>query len=125
MMKCSNLGITELQVGPGGGCRKERKNPNCQGKRYETCQDEFFKSPHVVCRDRGHGHDERHEEDESVGELHRTRDQRMVCDEFRVSSPIVSNILIREQQFPIDEGPPDCRCGIAQNSCGKYDQYVL
>ena len=44
MMKCSNFRITELQVGPGGGCRKERKNPNCQGKRYESRQDEFFRA---------------------------------------------------------------------------------
>ena len=32
----------------------------------------------------------------------------MVCDEFRISSPIESEILIREQQFPVDEGPSDC-----------------
>ena len=66
-----------------------------------------------------------HKENESVGALHRARDQRTACDELRVGSPIVSDKLIREQQFPINQRPSDCRCGIGHDRRGKCDQYVL
>ena len=55
----ADLRITELQMGPSGGGGVERKNSHRHAKRYETCQHEFFKSPHIVRGDRDHGHDER------------------------------------------------------------------